>query len=128
MARPASYDDSQLSGLGGRMEQTEIEPLLATVYAVLRAEGADEAAEVVRGHPANAELTGNDNWNGGTNYWEIHFIIPALEYAKLGVKRVQLQERITTALRTVTEHEQSNAYSALIVPAREYHVDSRRSQ
>lgn len=110
---------------GGRMEQTEIEPLLATVYAVLRAEGADEAAEVVRGHPANAELTGNDNWNGGTNYWEIHFIIPALEYAKLGVKRVPLQERITTALRTVTEHEQSDAYSALIVPAREYQVDWR---
>ena len=46
------------------MKQTEIEPLLATVYAVLRAEGTDEAAEIVRGHPATAELTGNDNWNG----------------------------------------------------------------
>ncbi|MGY2235018.1 hypothetical protein ACW9ID_08385 [Pseudomonas gingeri] len=62
----------------------------------------------IRGHPANAELTENDNWNGGTNDWEIHFIIPALEYAKLGVKRIQLQERITTTLRTVTEHEQSD--------------------
>ncbi|WP_259367386.1 AbiJ-related protein [Pseudomonas juntendi] len=107
------------------MEQTKIEPLLATVYAVLRAEGADEAAEIVRGHPATAELTGNDNWNGGTNYWDIHFTIPALEYARLGLKRTTIQEKITTALRMVTEHEQDNAYSALIIPAREFHADWR---
>ena len=107
------------------MKQTEIEPLLATVYTVLRAEGADEAAEIVRGHPATAELTGNDNWNGGTNYWDIHFTIPALEYAKLGLKRASLQEQITTALRMVTEHEQDVAYSALIIPAREFHADWR---
>lgn len=107
------------------MEQTRLEPLLSTVYAVLRAEGADEAAEIVRGHSAAAELTGNDNWNGGTNYWDIHFTIPALEYAKLGLKRASLQEKITTALRMVTEHELDNAYSALIIPAREFHVDWR---
>lgn len=107
------------------MEQTKIEPLLATVYAVLRAEGADEAAEIVRGHPATAELTGNDNWNGGTNYWDIHFSIPALEYARLGLKRTSIQEKITTALRMVTEHEQDNAYSALIIPTREFHADWR---
>ncbi|ATB67146.1 abortive infection family protein [Pseudomonas mosselii] len=107
------------------MKQTEIEPLLATVYAVLRAEGADEAAEIVRGHPATAELTGNDNWNGGTNYWDIRLTIPALEYAKLGLKRASLQEQITTALRMVTEHEQDVAYSALIIPAREFQADWR---
>lgn len=107
------------------MERSEIEPLLATVYAVLRAEGADEAAEIVRGHPATAELTGNDNWNGGTNYWDIHFTIPALEYAKLGLKRASLQEQITTALRTVTEHEREVAYSALIILAREFPADWR---
>lgn len=107
------------------MKQTEIEPLLATVYAVLRAEGADEAAEIVRGHPATVELTGNDNWNGGTNYWDIHLTIPALEYAKLGLKRASLQEQITTALRMVTEHEQDVAYSALIIPAREFQADWR---
>lgn len=107
------------------MKQTEIEPLLATVYAVLRAEGTDEAAEIVRSHPATAELTGNDNWNGGTNYWDIHFTVPALEYAKLGLKRATLQEQITTALRMVTEHEPYDAYSALIIPAREFHADWR---
>lgn len=54
------------------MERNEqIEPLLATVHTLLRAEGADESADVVRSYHAKAEQSGFDNWNGGTNYWVI---------------------------------------------------------
>ena len=44
------------------MERNEqIEPLLATVHTLLRAEGADEAADVVRSYHAKAEQSGFDN-------------------------------------------------------------------
>ena len=107
------------------MEQNKIESLLATVHAILRAEGADEAADVVRDYPAKVELTGSDNWNGGTNYWDIQLSIPALEYAKLGARRSQIQERITLALREITEHEPNDAYAAAIIPAKEFQADWR---
>lgn len=111
-----------------RMEQNDqIEPLLATVHTLLLAEGADAAADVVRRYPAKAEQTGYDNWNGGTDYWHIQFKIPASDYARLGAKRSQLEEQITSRLRSVTEHEQNDCYSAVIVPDREFRADWRSS-
>ncbi|TNB77458.1 hypothetical protein FHJ31_27630 [Pseudomonas sp. Fig-3] len=107
------------------MEQREIEALLATVHAVLRAEGADEAADLIRDYPAKAELTGSDSWNGGTYYWDIQLSMPPLDFAKLGARRNQLKERITSALREVTEHEANLAYAAVIIPAKEFYPEWR---
>lgn len=110
------------------MEQNDqIEPLLATVHTLLRADGADDAAEIVQKYPAAAEQTGYDNWNGGTNYWHIQFKMPASDYARLGAKRSQLEEQITAKLRTVTEHQENDCYSAVIVPDREFRADWRSS-
>lgn len=108
------------------MEQTDqIEPLLATVHTLLRAEGADAAADVVQRYPAKAEQTGLDNWNGGTNYWDIQFKMPAVEYARLGANRSQLEEQISAKLRIVTEHQENDCYSAVIIPDREFRADWR---
>lgn len=78
-------------------------------------------------YPATAEQTGYDNWNGGTDYWDIQFKMPASDYARLGGKRNQLEEQITAKLRTVTEHQESDCYSAVIVPDREFRADWRSS-
>ena len=71
------------------MEQTE--QILATVHALLRAEGMSEAAAIVREYPAHIEQTGYDNWNGGTNICDVQFKLPAQDYARLGAKRSQLE-------------------------------------
>ena len=108
------------------MEQKEqIEPLLATVHALLRADGADDAADVVRDYPAMAELSGQDNWNGGTQYWDIVFRVPTLDYVRLGAKRSLLEEQITAGLKAVTEHEPFDYYSAAIVLDKEFRADWR---
>ncbi|CAD5200507.1 abortive infection family protein [Pseudomonas sp. FEN] len=105
------------------MEQ--IEQILATVHALLRAEGMSEAAAIVREYPAHIEQTGYDNWNGGTNIWDVQFKLPAQNYARLGSKRSQLEEQITARLRTAIEPETQDWYSAKIVPAREQRTDWR---
>lgn len=105
------------------MEETE--QILATVHALLRAEGMSEAAAIVREYPANIEQTGYDNWNGGTNIYDVQFKMPAQQYARFGAKRSQLEEQITARLRTAIEPETQDWYSAKIVPARELSADWR---
>ncbi|WP_198003967.1 abortive infection family protein [Cycloclasticus pugetii] len=101
---------------------------MATVYALLEAEGMTEAANFVRLYPARAEQTGYDNWNGGTEIWEIFFDVPARDYAQLGQQRGQLEEQITSHLKSVLDAETQDWYSAKIVPAREQRSDWRKNQ
>ena len=102
-----------------------LEESLGTVYSLLQAEGMVDAARLVREHPASAEQTGYDNWNGGTEIWEIKIEIPALEFARLGAKRAQLEEQISARLKTVLETDSSDWYSAKLIPAKEKQKDWR---
>lgn len=97
----------------------DIEQILATVHELLRTEGMSEAAAIVRDYPASIEQTGYDNWNGGTNIWDVQFKLPAQSYVRLGAKRSQLEEQITSRLKIAIEPETQDWYSAKIVPARE---------
>lgn len=107
------------------MEKDQLEGVLGTVNTLLVSEGMKDAAEIVRAYPARAERTGYDNWNGGTDIWEIQIEIPAPEFARIGSKRTQLEEQITARLKTVLEHETQDWYSARLVPAREQRTDWR---
>ena len=107
------------------MEKQELEETLATVHALLLAEGMDEAANLVKAYPAHVEQTGHDNWNGGIEIWDVQFEVPAHEFALLGAKRAQLEEQITARLKTVLEQETSDWYSAKMVPAKEKRADWR---
>ena len=84
-----------------------------------------EAADIVRSYPAQATLTGHDNWNGGTDIWEIRFSLPAQDFARLGARRSRLEEQITARLETALEHEVEDWYSAKIIPAKEQQTDWR---
>ncbi|EQD50459.1 hypothetical protein B1B_11235, partial [mine drainage metagenome] len=64
------------------MDDKQLDTTLATVHALLQAEGMSEAANVVRMYPVRAELTGYDNWNGGTDLWDVLFEVPATDYAR----------------------------------------------
>lgn len=103
----------------------KLEQLLATVHALLSADGAEEAARFVRTYPAREELTGYDNWNGGTNIYEVQFDVPPREFARLVASRKSLEDQISGALKTALEHDTGDWYSAHIVPAKETDSDWR---
>jgi hypothetical protein len=107
------------------MDKIALEETLATVHDLLSSEGMLDSATLVRNYPANAEQTGYDNWNGGTQIWEVKFPIPASEFARLGAKRTQIEEQISARLKTVLESETQDWYTARIIPARERRRDWR---
>lgn len=107
------------------MDEQNLEETLATVYTLLHAEGMDEAANIVREYPGRAEQTGYDNWNGGTEIWEVQLEVPPQEFARLNAKRAQLEEQITARLKTALEHDTQDWYSARIVPAKVRRKDWR---
>jgi len=107
------------------VEKPLLEETLATVHSLLQSERLDQAAHIVRAYPARAEETGYDNWNGGTEIWEVRFEVPAEEFARLGAKRGLLEEQITARLTTILERETHSWYSAKIVPAKEKRKDWR---
>lgn len=100
------------------MDAGELEDVLGTVHDLLIAEGMKEAAHLVRAYPARAEQTGYDNWNGGTEVWDVYFDVPAVDYARLGSRRHQIEEQITARLKSVMETGTHDWYSAKIVPRR----------
>lgn len=69
MAEPGhamlAYTDLAIKSRDGAAAMEQIEQILATVHALLRAEGMSEAAAIVRDFPAHIQQTGYDNWNGG---------------------------------------------------------------
>lgn len=107
------------------MDKEKLEEVLATVNSLLTSEGMREAAELVRAFPARTEQTGYDNWNGGTEIWEVQFEVPPNEYARLGAKRSQIEEQITARLKSVIEYQTQDWYTAKIVPARNTRRDWR---
>ncbi|MEI7298543.1 hypothetical protein WCQ02_41335 [Paraburkholderia tropica] len=100
------------------MDADALEQTLGTVHALLDAEGMEEAASLVRKYRARAEQTGYDNWNGGTEIWEIQFELPVRDYAQLGIRRTTLEEQITARLKVILEHKTQDWYSAKIGPAK----------
>lgn len=110
------------------MQAAELEQTLATVHALLVAEGMADAADLVRLYPARAEETGYDNWNGGTAIWEVYFEVPPPAYARMGERRMLLEEQVTARLKTVLETETQDWYSAKIVPARAHNKEWRAEE
>lgn len=107
------------------MDARELESVLGTVHALLNAQGATAAAEIVRKYRARAEQVDYDNWNGGTDIWAVFFSVPPKEYAQLGAEREALEKHITEALQTVLEDHPQSRFAASIVTARELRQDWR---
>jgi len=107
------------------MDSTALEGVLGTVHDLLIAEGMNEAAQLVRSYPARSEQTGYDNWNGGTELWEVYFEVPPVDYARLGSRRAQIEEQITTRLKIVLEPDTQDWYSAKVVPRKTQSKDWR---
>lgn len=105
----------------------EFEAVLATVTELLMAEGLSEAAELVRTSPVRADITGWDNWNGGTNMWTVSFSVDPGAFAKLGSRREAFEEQISKRLGAVIEQSTGDQYSVKIVPKIEARADWREA-
>ena len=92
------------------------EAFLASVEAMLAAEGMAEAAELLREADADVVETGYDNWNGGTRLYTVFLLIDPASFGRLGAKRATLGEQITARVKLVYEQDDNSWFSAAIRP------------
>ena len=98
------------------MDGQDDEAHLATVEAMLSAEGMAEAAELLREADCEVTETGYDNWNGGTPIYTLFLSIDPAHYGRLGAKRVTIEEQITARVKAVYEQDGNSWFSAAIRP------------
>lgn len=92
------------------------EAYLASVEAMLTAEGMAEAAELLREAETDVVETGYDNWNGGTRLYTVFLSIDPASFGRLGTKRATLEEQITARVKLAYEQDDNNWFSATIRP------------
>ena len=98
------------------MSGLDDEAYLASVEAMLTAEGMAEAAELLREAEAEVVETGYDNWNGGTRLYTVFLSIDPASFGRLGAKRATLEEQITARVKLVYEQDDNSWFSATIRP------------
>lgn len=57
------------------------------------------------------QITGWDQWNGGTNLWTVSFGVEPAIYAKLGSRREVFEEQISKRLGAVIEQFTGDQFS-----------------
>ncbi|WP_109807387.1 abortive infection family protein [Sphingosinithalassobacter portus] len=109
------------------MINREEDAKLATVEAMLAAEGMNEAAELLREAEAEITETGYDNWNGGTRIHTVFLTIEPSEFGRLSAKRSSLEEQITARVKSVFEDGSNDWFSVEIRPRIQARTDWRSS-
>lgn len=92
------------------------EDVLETVARMHGAAGEPEAAAIVRSGRCRFELTGHDNWDGGTDLYTLFIQVAAETFVALGDRRVALQESIAARLGEATKQFRSGWYSVELAP------------
>ena len=99
---------------------------LATAAEMLLAEEMYEAAKVLRVAEFSFELTGFDNWNGGTNMYTLFLKLPAIEYVRLKPRMQILEKQIQERLEPIISQQTDEWFSLRIVPRVERQQKWRR--
>jgi hypothetical protein len=107
--------------------QEDYEKYLATVAAMLVAEGMTDAAKLIKSAQSRISQTGYDNWNGGTAIWTIFLMIAPEHYARLGTRRTSIETQINERLKSVVDHRLRDWISISIVPALDQNPEWRDS-
>lgn len=106
----------------------DLDSYLATTAEMLSADGAFDAADLLRSAEAQVEQTGYDNWDGGTTIWTLFLKIPARDFARLGSKREVFEGQIDGRLKPIVEQFSSDWISTKIAPKLETKHDWRESR
>ncbi|CAI3789461.1 hypothetical protein AHFPHNDE_03157 [Pseudomonas sp. MM227] len=98
------------------MDAALLDNALGTMCLLLDAEGESEAAQILRVANARCEEVGFDNWNGGTELWDVILSLDTAEYAKLGNRREGIIAILERSLKEVTSNLTPHWYSIKIAP------------
>ena len=100
-----------------RVEKLENqEEVLSTVTALLVSDEMYEAAELLREADCAFEVTGYDNWNGGTDLVTLFIRLAASEFARLKPRKDVLEKQIDERLQTVISQISDDWYSVTLAP------------
>lgn len=89
---------------------------LGAAYVLLKESGHGDAADLLRTSAASIQHDTYDNWNGGTNYWNVVLEVAAPEFARLRSRIKTLEEQIGEALAEAIPPTGVDFYAAKLVP------------
>lgn len=92
------------------------EDIIETVLRMLRAEGATEAAAILRASRCRFEQTGYDNWDGGTNVYTLFVEIAAETFVSIRQRRAEVEDQINKTLGAAIKQFRSGWYSVELSP------------
>ena len=92
------------------------EDTLSTITAMLVADEMYEAANLLRQSDCHFELTGYDNWNGGTEIFCLFIRLPAATFARLTPRKDALEKQITERLQAAVSSISDDWFSATLMP------------
>jgi hypothetical protein len=100
--------------------------IVATLAALFDAQGQAHLAEVLKSATPSVEVSGYDNWQGGSTYYSLQLELPVAQYARLEPTLSQAEETITEKIRLALRKTGSDIISQVVItPAFD---DSERDQ
>lgn len=109
------------------LDDQVLERCLGAAYVLLQESGHTDAADLLRTSTASLQHDTSDNWNGGTNYWNVLLEVPAPEFARLRPKLKDVCEQITEALTEAIPPNGHDFFAARLIPIVGQNEDWRSS-
>ena len=75
-----------------------------------------EAADLLRQSDCQFEVTGHDNWNGGTDLIRLSVRLPATTFARLKPRKEVLEKQIDERLQAVVNSISDDWFSVTLIP------------
>lgn len=98
------------------MDDKALDRCLGAAYVLLKESGHADAADLLRTSSATIQHDTHDNWNGGTDYWNVMLEVAAPEFARLRSQIKGLEKQITEALGEAIPPTGVDFYAAKLVP------------
>lgn len=94
-----------------------IQTIVKTIDELLSHQGEEQVADLLRQADASIDLTEQDGWNGGTDYYVINLHVPVVTFAAIESKRVEIEQLILQKVKLVCrEFERDIIRNVIIVP------------
>ena len=88
----------------------------------LSEQGENEAVSVIKNGKIDVRINSHDNWNGGTDYWDIVFKLKYKGYTSLSNKSI-VEEKLDNAIESFHTDEFNPIANVLIEPLIERMID-----
>lgn len=98
------------------MDESYWKDLVSTGMHVLQGKGNDTAVFVIRNGIMVAENNYHDNWNGGTDYWDIVITLKLGDYISLGDKKNLVEQEILGVLNELHSADNERISTVIIKP------------